>query len=221
MQNKTWVFSGAGLTVLGAAWWLLKRMLSGNTSTNVNINVSPSISPVFAPNQSNTQSLPSSEDGRNSVPQQSPDIRAITFKAAFAQAIGRNCFIVAFRNDGWSGAMNVISHITYVGNGRTLVVDYGCWVEHELVLNVPRGHTRNLIVALTDNDGKNFSVSDIGPATNYTQSRIVSIGELTPGDWNMTVTLSADNFRRNYVFDFRVERDSSIQCNPKGMNPRL
>lgn len=226
LQNKTWLFSGAGLTVLGMGWWLLKKLFPSNPvppsnpsgPPNVNVTVSPAISPVFSQTQSNAQNLPSIVGGRRSDSEQSPNIRAITFEAVFAQAIGRNCFILTFRNDGFANATNVIAHITYVGNGRNIVVDYGCWVEHELILNIFRGHTKHLVVALTDTDGKNFAVNDIGPATNYTQAQMVSVGELTPGDWKMTVTLSADNFRENFVFDFRVVHDGSIQCNPEGMN---
>jgi hypothetical protein len=74
-----------------------------------NINVSPTISA----NQSNTQSTAAPEDGGRSAAQPGhPDIKAVTYKAAFARGIGNagaNCFIMSFRNDGWAAATNVIA----------------------------------------------------------------------------------------------------------------
>ncbi|HXM04054.1 MAG TPA: hypothetical protein VN939_15695, partial [Chthoniobacterales bacterium] len=113
----------------------------------------------------------------------------------------------------------VIAHIGYSSESspQKFQVNYGCWVEHELIMNIFRGHTRSLIIAVTDDDRKNFAVSDVGPATNYAQARMESVGEITPGEWKMLVTLSADNFRRDYVFDLTVGKDGSLVCNPEGI----
>jgi hypothetical protein len=207
LENKTWLFSGAGITVFAILWWALKKVLpSGNAA-----------SPSGGSTQSNQST--SSEGNKRPTALPVPDIRPVTYRAEFAQGIGatgRSCFIMAFRNDGQAAATNVIAHIGYKNNtsNAAMLVDYGCWVEHELIMNIGRGHTRYLIIAVTEG-GKNFAVNDIGPATNYTQARMVSVGEITPGEWKMVVTLSADNFHSDYVFDLIVGKDASLLCNPE------
>ena len=219
LQNKTWLFDGLGIALLGIVWWVIKKMASsGAPAAPININVSPNFSPVFSPTQSNTQNTPASHDAKHSTTQPVPDIKAITYKAAFAQGIGtgKSCFIMSFRNDGWADATNVIAHIGYIGSsGQKLLVDYGGWIEHQPIMDIYRGHTKNLIIAVTD-AGKTFAVNDIGPATNYTRFELVTVGEITPGEWRMIVTLSADNFRRDYFFDLTVGQDGSFLCNPEG-----
>lgn len=195
LENKTWLFSGAGITVFAILWWALKKVLPSGRAT------------------------PPSEGDKRPTALPVPDIRPVTYKAEFARGIGttgRSCFIMAFRNDGQADATDVVAHIGYRNNGSNaaMLVDYGCWVEHELTMNIGRGHTRYLIIAVTE-DGKNFAVNDIGPATNYTQARMVSVGEITPGKWKMVVTLSADNFRRDYFFDLIVGKDGSLLCDPE------
>lgn len=219
VKNREWIFSGIGLTVLAVVWWVIRKLFGRNNSkppSGINITLSPTISPTISPNQSNIQNTnqPKEESARELV----PDIKAVTYKAAFAKGIGtgKSCFIVSFRNDGWADATNVIAHIGYSckSSGQKFLVDYGGWIEPMPIMNIPRGHTKNLIIAVTEN-GKNFAVTDISPATNYTDFRLVEVGEITPGDWEMLVTLSADNFRRDYVFDLTVVPDASVMCNPR------
>jgi hypothetical protein len=219
LQNKEWIFSGIGVTVLAALLWLIRKMFGGKRNDpppGININVSPTISPTS--NQSNTTSPP--DGNRQSTTQPVPDIKALTYKAAFARGIGtgKSCFIISFRNDGWADATNVIAHIGYnsLSSGQQFLVDYGGWIEHMPVMDIPRGHTKNLIIGVTEAE-KTFAVTDIGPATNYTRFELVEVGEITPGDWKMVVTLSADNFRRDYVFELTVGQDGSFLCNPEGM----
>jgi hypothetical protein len=188
-QNKDWLFSGAGLSVLAVLGWIFKRILG---KTNSSIPVSRS-----APSQT--------------PPQPQPDIRVVNFKAVFAQRLGegKSCFVVAFRNEGPGDATGVIASIGYAGDrGQRMLVDYGGWIEHQPTINIPRGHTKNLIVAVTD-DGRNFAVTDIAPATNYTMFRLEEVGEITAGDWKMVITLSADNYRREYVFALTVGTEGS------------
>lgn len=68
-----------------------------------------------------------------------------------------------------------------------------------------------MIVAVSD-DGKNFAVTDIGPATNYTVFRLEEVGEITPGNWKMVVTLSAENFKKNYEFELTATHDGRMSC---------
>ena len=199
---------------------LPRRKASSPTSPGsqpqININVSPNISPEFSVAEVSTYSTSPSDGEKRSAVQSVPDIKAVNYKAAFAQGIGtgKSCFIMSFRNDGWADATNVIAHIGYIADsGQRLLVDYGGWIEHQPIMYIPRGHTKNLIIGVTD-VGKNFAVTDIGPATNYTQFELVEVGELTPGGWKMVVTLSADKFRRDYIFDLAVGKDGSFLCNP-------
>jgi hypothetical protein len=197
-QNKNWLFSGAGITVLAAVWWLARRLLARSRGTHV-----PSAS-----TRSNAQII---------TAQPMPKVKAVNFKLEFAQGLGKtgqSCFVLSFRNDGWADATNVVANIGYVAtSGQRMLADYGGWIEHQPVINIFRGHTRNLIVAATD-AGKNFAVTDIGPATNYTNFRLVEVGEITPGEWKMIVTLSADNFRKDYRFDLTPTHDGSMLCTP-------
>lgn len=223
VQNEQWVFSGIGLATLAAAgrfiWKLFSKEKVDSAPPSININVSPTISPTFSTNQSRPiQNIISGGGGGNRAarPQPEPDIKALTFKAEFVQRIGtggRSCFIISFRNDGWADATNVIAHIGYCNELGTqkFLVDYGGWIEPSM--NIPRGHTKNLIIAVTE-DEKNFAVSDTGPATNYIQSKLVQVGEITPGDWMIQVTLSADNFRREYLFDLKSFPNASLTCHP-------
>ena len=219
VQNKQWVFSGAGITVLAVGWYVIRKLFSGKEKfSQFNINVAPNISPVFSPTQTNNQTAPARDRAEQSGTDPVPDIKAVTYKAAFAQGIGegKSCFIMSFRNDGWADATNVIAHIGYISSsGYKMLVDYGGWIEHMPVMNIARGHTRSLIIAVTD-AGKNFAVTDIGPATNYTQFRLMEVGEIATGEWKIIVTLSADKFRRDYAFDLTVGQNGSLLCNPEG-----
>src|ERR1700678_4794829 len=98
LQNKTWLFSGGGITLLSVGWWSIRKLFGGKKDNRININVSPTISPTF--NQPNLQTT-SSDSDKHPAPQP-PDIRPVTYKAQFAQGIGdagRSCFFIAFRND--------------------------------------------------------------------------------------------------------------------------
>jgi hypothetical protein len=69
-QNKEWLFSGVGISVIAIVWWFVKRLIpkdktglapSSSPASNfvaqpqLNINVSPTISPVVSPMVSSTQ----------------------------------------------------------------------------------------------------------------------------------------------------------------------
>jgi hypothetical protein len=251
-QNKEWLFSGAGITVLVIVWWLVRRLFArgkpsmglvpGSSSASnvaaaqgVNISVSPNVSPVISPIMSPTESK--AQARAESTPPNAPatpDIRAVNFKAIFAQALagGKSCFVVSFRNDGLGDATKVMANIGYAGSsGQRMLVDYGRWIETEYAvpaslvgkidwermggmhpqptIDIPRGHTKNLIVALTD-DGKNFAVTDMAPATNYTDFCLQTVGEIRPGEWRMIIALSADNYRSEHTFVVTVGTDGSM-----------
>lgn len=82
-----------------------------------------------------------------------------------------------------------------------------------VLIELDSGHTKNLIVAVTE-DGKNFAANDISAPTNYTRFELITVGEITPGDWAMIVTLSANNFRRDYVFKVIAGGGASLVCDP-------
>jgi hypothetical protein len=231
LQNKTWLFDGLGITVLGIVWWAIKKMASSGAPAapssatippQFNINVSPNISPVFSPTQSNIQTTPTAPDssGKHPTTQDVPDIRFIRYGSEFVPRIGtgKRCFVLFFRNDGPADAKDVLAHISYRRSpGHPMVVDYGAWVENDLI-NIFRGHTKRLIFAVSE-DGKNFAVNDTGPSTNYTDARLQSVGEIKPAEWQMVVTLSADNFRRDYAFNLIVGENGNLLCYPEGVTP--
>jgi hypothetical protein len=125
-------------------------------------------------------SAPEDDNEASSVSQALPDIKPATYKAVFAQGLGtgKSCFVISFRNNGWADATNVIAHIAYSSqsSSQKFIVDYGGWIEHRPIMNIFRGHTNNLIIAVTES-GKNFAVNDIGPATNYTRFELVEVSK--------------------------------------------
>lgn len=230
VQNREWLFSGAGISIIAVVLWFLRRLgqkdktagtpASSSVSNSVvqpqlNINVSPTISPVISPTISSTQSNARVGHGvQHPGTQLGPDVNPVNFKAVFAEGMGpagKNCFVVSFRNDGSPDATGIMASIGYIGrSGERMLVDYGAWIEHKPRIDIHRGHTGNLIVAVTDDDGKNFAVTDIAPATNYTMFKVEEVGEITPGEWKMIIRLNADNFTREYPFILAVTRDGRM-----------
>ena len=51
-----------------------------------------------------------------------------------------------------------------------------------------------------------FAVTNTAPATNYADAKLLSVGELTPGRWNITVTINAEHFTQNYLFRFEYRK---------------
>lgn len=221
-QNRQWLFSGVAISVIGVAVWLLKKLFQRHDAPpKLNINVSPTISPVISPTVSLTQSNVQTATGHNILrpgAQPTPDVKPVNFKAVFARgmgAAGMNCFVVSFRNDGLADAMSIIANIGYVGStGQRMLVDYGAWIGHMPTIDIHRGHTKNLIVAVTDEDRKNFAVTDIAPATNYTTFRVEEVGEISPGDWRVIVTLNGENFKKDYAFTLTVTNDGRMLAVP-------
>ena len=92
-------------------------------------------------------------------------------------------------------------------------VDYGAWMEKGTITDIERGQTKNLVVALTDN-GKNFAVNWTGPRTNSINPELVPMGELTPGQWMMIVTINAENYEKIFRFVLTVAKNGAIKCQP-------
>ena len=213
-QNKQWIFSGVGVTALAVIWWLGRKLLGGsknNTSgsnSQVNIHFSPNIS------QTNTQTFVSERKSTGAESQ--PDIRFIRHSSEFNPKIGtgKNCVLLAFRNEGNADATHVIANISYTRSpGHAMVVDYGAWVEHEPIINLPRGRTKRLILAVSE-DGKRFAVTNDAPSTRDSDLRIQFVGEIVPADWLVIVTLNADNFRRDYTFNLNVAENGNFLLYP-------
>ena len=113
-----------------------------------------------------------------------------------------------------AAARNVVAHIGYKRrDGHGMCVDYGAWMERGTITDIEGGQTKNLVVALTD-DGKNFAVSWTGLRTNFTDPRLVPVGELTPGQWMMVVTVTAENYEKIFTFLLTIERNGAIKCQP-------
>jgi hypothetical protein len=90
-------------------------------------------------------------------------------------------------------------------------VDYGMWMENSKSLSIPRGETKRLIIALTD-DGKNYAINFTGPRTNFTSSWLAPAGEITPGRWMMVVRINAENYEKVGYFLLTVEKNGAVNC---------
>lgn len=221
-ENRQWLFSGAAISLIAGVIWFFKKLLqTRDAQPNLSVNISPTISPVISPTVSLNPSNP--QTGTDQIPRQParqliPDIKPVNFKAVFAQGMGpagKNCFVVSFRNDGRADAAGIIANIGYRGPScERMLVDYGVWIEHRPTINIDRGHTKNLIVAATDDDRKNFAVTDLAPSTNYTTFMVEEVGELSPGEWTMVVTLNGSNLKRDYTFRLTVTNDGAIGAVP-------
>ncbi len=117
---------------------------------------------------------------------------------------------VSFRNDGMVSATNVMANIEYSRNKSEFVVAYGLWTNRPFPTLIERGGTKSVIVAVKDGN-KFFAVSDMTPATYGMDSRAIQSGELTGGDWNITVILSADDFRHAYHFVLSIAEDGRVR----------
>lgn len=111
-------------------------------------------------------------------------------------------------------ARTVVAHIGYKRrDGHGMCVDYGAWMERGTITDIEGGQTKSLVVALTE-DGKNFAVNWTGPRTNFIDPKLVPVGELTPGQWMMTVTITAENYQKIFTFLLTIERNGAIDCDP-------
>jgi hypothetical protein len=111
-----------------------------------------------------------------------------------------------------AAARNVVAHIGYKRrDGRGMCVDYGAWMERGTITDIEGGQTKNLVVALTD-DGRNFAVNWTGLRTDFTGPRLVPVGELTPGQWMMVVTMTAEKYEKIFTFLLTIEQNGAIGC---------
>jgi hypothetical protein len=144
-----------------------------------------------------------------------PLLTATTFSADLIPHIRKNAFLVHVRNDAASPlavAKDVVAHIGYRRqDGRGMQVDYGAWMENAPTIDIPRGQTKRLIVALTD-QGKNYAVNFTGPRTNFMNPELVTIGELTPGSWMMVVVVNAEHYKGTFHFHLTVEENGAVGC---------
>jgi hypothetical protein len=145
----------------------------------------------------------------------SPNLVFTTFSVDLIAHLRNNAFLVHLRNDAVSPlatAKNVLAHIGYRRqNGHGMQVDYAAFMENARVINIERGHTKRLIVALTE-DHKNFAVNFTGPRTNVEGPQLVSVGELSPGQWMMVVKVNAENYQKTGYFELTVEQTGAIGC---------
>jgi hypothetical protein len=146
-----------------------------------------------------------------------PELTASTFSVALSPTIQKNVFLLHVRNGATSPlvtARNVVAHIGYKRrDGHGMCVDYGAWMERGSITDIEVGQTKYLVVALTD-DGRNFAVNWTGLRTNFTDPRLVPVGELTPGQWMMVVTITAVNCEKIFTFLFTIEQNGAIKCQP-------
>lgn len=142
-----------------------------------------------------------------------PELTASTFSVALNPTIQKDVFLLHVRNGASSplaAARNVVAHIGYKRrDGHGMCVDYGAWMESGTITDIEGGQTKNLVVALTD-DGRNFAVN----WTGLRDPRLVPVGELTPGRWMMTVTITAENYEKIFTFLLTIDQNGAIDCGP-------
>jgi hypothetical protein len=193
----------AAVTIVVAVfigWLHLRKKQSPFTTTENSLNQSASTSGALTPSVDPL-----------------PELTASTFSVALNPTIQKNVFLLHVRNGATSPlatARNVVAHIGYKRrDGHGMCVDYGAWMERGTITDIEGGQTKNLVVALTD-DGRNFAVNWTGLRTNFTDPRLVPVGELTPGQWMMVVTITAENYEKIFTFLLTIEQDGAIKCQP-------
>lgn len=150
------------------------------------------------------------------IPNAAPHLVASTFSSELIPFLQKSVFVIHLRNDAVSPiatARNVVAHIGYRRQDRhAMHVDYGAWIEQTgTEVNIERGQTKRLVVALRDDD-KNFAVNYTGPQTNFVESKLISVGELTAGKWMMVVRINAENYQGVFYFSLTVEQNKAIKC---------
>jgi|SRR5579864_2436132 len=176
LQNKEWLFSGAGITVLAAiALFVKKVFFASDTRSDVgeprfNINVSPNISPVISTNQSSaTAASPFPQTEQIS---RHPQLELLDWKPVLIayggwswcepnldefipSSEGPNAFIAVFRNKpaptGAEGtpAYEVTAHLIYRSrDGKQQIIDFGTWLnEYTHFVDFKPGTSHSLILS--------------------------------------------------------------------------
>jgi hypothetical protein len=143
-----------------------------------------------------------------------PELIATTFSVELNPTIQKKVFVLHVRNAATSAvatARNVVANIGYKReHGPAVSVDYGAWMERGTITNIETDQTKNLVVALTDDD-KNYAVSWSSLRTKLVEPDLVPIGELTRGRWVMVVTVNAENYERKFRFLLTVKRNGVIR----------
>jgi hypothetical protein len=181
-------------------WLHLRKKQSPSTTTENSLNQSAPTSGALSPSVAPL-----------------PELTASTSSVALNPTIQKNVFLLHVRNGATSPlatARNVVTHIGYKRrDGHGMCVDYGAWMEGGTITGIEGGQTKYLVVALTD-DGRNFAVNWTGLRTNFTDPRLVPVGELTPGQWMMVVTITAENYEKIFTFLLTIEQNGAIKCQP-------
>lgn len=144
-----------------------------------------------------------------------PNLVLLDCKESYLAALKVGGLLLAFRNDVLTfrdSARGVIAHISYAGpDGARREVNYGMWVEAEDYLTFDRSDTRHLIIALKEGT-ELIAVENIAPQTNYQEHQMVEVGTLTPGEWALRITLTAENYRQDYSCKLIVASDGGVKC---------
>ncbi|MFZ0882704.1 MAG: hypothetical protein WAN14_04850 [Candidatus Acidiferrales bacterium] len=144
-----------------------------------------------------------------------PELTVSALSFDLNPAIQKNVFLLHVQNETTSAAAtarNVVANIGYKRkNGQAVWVDYGAWMERGTITSIEKGETKNLVLALTD-DGKNFAVNWTGPQSKFGDPTLVPVGELTPGQWMMVVTISAENYEKIFRFLLTIGKNGAIKC---------
>jgi hypothetical protein len=143
-----------------------------------------------------------------------PNLILLHCKESNLQALGAGGLVLAFRNDVLSSGDNargVIAHISYSGpQDAPVEVNYGVWVEYDDYLCIDRSETKHLIVGIKE--GRFWSaIENIAPQTHFEQHKVVPVGTLSPGEWFLKVTLTAENFKRDYRCKLIIDPDGSVK----------
>src|SRR5258708_37354114 len=130
------------------------------------------------------------------------------------QAIGVGGLVLTFRNEVLSfkdAACGVIAHISYLGPGGARVeVNYGMSVEHDDYLVVDRSETKHLITGIKQEQAWS-AVENIAPQTHYQQHEMVQRGRMNPVIWSLLVTLTAENFKKEYQCNLEISQEGTIK----------
>jgi hypothetical protein len=225
-QNYEWVTVILAVIAILIAWFQLRKKEPPSKVINDSPNQTAStfgdcsnINQIGRARDIHIHAAPPTSVAPEAAPSVAPTPRlmASTFSTDFISSIQKSVFLVHVRNDAISPlatARNVVAHIGYKRqDGHGMQVDCGAWIENAIVINIERGQTKHLIVAITD-EGKNFAVDSTGPRNNFTDPRLLSVGELTAGQWMMIVVINAENYTETFRFLLTIEQIGAIKCQP-------
>jgi hypothetical protein len=233
VENKEWVFSGIGVTVLAVLWWLLRKLFPRAAASNIvtqapvvtvspTFNLSPTLTPAKDPEKKPTTDAPARsaqevEAGRPNLYSLPPRIWFASENGTFGFEEGgetTRAAIATFRM-AKPGSDRRGTHITArlsyrIAGARGISdefcrVNYGVWIEEDFnSVTFTLTDTKELILVWEAN-GKLLAIQD--NRHSVSKFKEPSYYELAQDEFFINVTLVDEIYGTLITYTYKVESD--------------